>query len=84
VESQNKQKLQDEYWIHENHSHTDYTDGVFSPHRMVDFAVLQGITSLTISDHNTTKPAIMAKKYAENTHNNKIQIDIGIELSTDA
>jgi hypothetical protein len=26
----------------------------------------------------------MAKKYAENIHNNKIQIDIGIELSTDA
>ena len=68
--------------INDNHMHTDFTDWILSPYRLIDVATMQWLTNITITDHNTTKPARMAKKYAQNK-NLKIQVNVWIELSTD-
>lgn len=86
TDSIQKGEFEKKYWLNDNHSHTDATDGIPSPRRLVDLAILNGITSLTVTDHNTVRPALEARKYAN--HINKkagreiIRVNIGIELST--
>ena len=78
----------DKFYINDNHCHTDLTDGILSPRRLVDCAIMEWITNLTVTDHNTILPALQAEQYARsiNEKNTKevIKVNIGIELSTDS
>ena len=35
------------------HSHTNESDGTFTPHELVELAVERGVEALAISDHDT-------------------------------
>ncbi len=64
------------------HVHTNFSDGRYSPQKMVDYA--QNHTTLdiiAITDHDTIKGALVAQKYAID-NNYRVKVIIGEEIST--
>ena len=58
------------------HVHTCFSDGEYSPDEIINFALLKGIKTIAITDHDTVNGL-------KNIHNNSNDIEIinGIELS---
>jgi 3',5'-nucleoside bisphosphate phosphatase len=61
------------------HSHTDHSDGTFTPEQLIAEAARVGLTSLAITDHDTLSGHDEAVPYARAAG---IHLICGIELST--
>lgn len=65
------------------HIHTYFSDGVFSPEKIVDTAVDVGLDAISITDHDNILAYDVAQKYIkENNLSDKIEIIRGIEVNT--
>ena len=65
------------------HIHTYFSDGVFSPEKIVDSAVDAGLGIIAITDHDNVLAYDVAQKYIEEKElSDKIQILRGIEVNT--
>ena len=61
------------------HVHTNYSDGTMTPEAVVDEAVRLGISTISITDHDTVEGIIAARQYGQGKN---INIIPGIELSS--
>jgi predicted metal-dependent phosphoesterase TrpH len=62
------------------HIHSRYSsDGVLDPEKIVKIAIKRGLNGIAITDHNTIKGGIEAKKY----ENEDFKVVVGSEISTD-
>ena len=65
------------------HIHTYYSDGVFSPEKIIDTALDVGLQSIAITDHDNVLAYDVAQKYInEKQYNQKIELIRGIEVNT--
>lgn len=62
------------------HTHSYYSDGTLSPKELIDLAVEINLSSIALSDHNTTKGLNEFLSYAKNK---PIKAIAGTELSTE-
>lgn len=61
------------------HTHTNFSDGVFSPEKIVDMALKRGLSILSITDHDTFSGCKIAIDYSSDKD---ITVIPGVELST--
>ncbi len=61
------------------HSHTDESDGTFTPEQLVAEAARIGLSALAITDHDTMRGYELAVPYAQSAG---LELICGIELST--
>ena len=65
------------------HIHTYYSDGVFSPEKIVDTAIDVGLQAIAITDHDNVLAYDVAKNYLkEKGLEDKLEIIRGIEVNT--
>ena len=65
------------------HIHTYFSDGVFSPERIVDTAVDVGLEAIAITDHDNILAYDVAQNHIkEKGLEDKIEIIRGIEVNT--
>jgi len=65
------------------HIHTYYSDGVFSPEKIVDTAIDVGVQAIALTDHDNILSYDVAKKYLETSNKkDKLEIIRGIEVNT--
>lgn len=65
------------------HIHTYYSDGVFSPEKIVDTAVDVGLQAIAITDHDNVLAYDVTKKHIKDKGlEDKIEIIRGIEVNT--
>lgn len=68
------------------HIHTTYSDGVFSPERIVDTAIEAGLDAIAITDHDNVLAYPIAVNYAQKIakENNSTPLEIlpGVEINT--
>ena len=65
------------------HIHTYFSDGVFTPEKIVDTAIDVGLGAIAITDHDNVLAYDVAQNYIkEKGLNDKIQILRGIEVNT--
>lgn len=65
--------------IFDLHVHTNHSDGLFSPEKVIDLAVKQKLNGIAITDHDTITGIETAISYSNNYHN--FRIIPGIEFS---
>jgi len=63
------------------HIHTNYSDGVFSPEKIVDLALDAGLQAIALTDHDNILSYEVAKKYLE-TKEVDLKLIQGIEVNT--
>ena len=61
------------------HIHTSYSDGVFSPEKIVDTAIDAGLGAIAITDHDNVLSYDLAQEYAKDKY---IEIIPGVEINT--
>jgi len=61
------------------HVHTNYSDGTMSPEAVVDEAIRLGISTISITDHDTVEGVVAACQYGQGKNLNIIP---GLELSS--
>ena len=62
------------------HTHSKYSaDGYVEPKTMVKVAVKSGLSGIAVTDHNTIKGGLAAKKY----ETDEVQVIVGSEVLTD-
>lgn len=67
------------------HIHTIYSDGVFSPERIVDTAIEAGLDAIAITDHDNVLAYPIAVDYAKkiaNSGGKTLEILPGVEINT--
>lgn len=65
------------------HIHTLYSDGVFSPEKIVDTAIDVGLQVIALTDHDNILSYQVAKDYLKkNNKEDKLEIIQGIEVNT--
>lgn len=65
------------------HIHTLYSDGVFSPEKIVDTAIDVGLQVIALTDHDNVLSYPVAKEYLKQTEReDKLEIIRGIEVNT--
>lgn len=68
------------------HIHTAYSDGVYTPEKIVETALEEGLECIAITDHDNIlsyKPAVEhAKKLAKETGKKQLEIIQGVEINT--
>ena len=65
------------------HIHTHFSDGVFSPEKIVDTAIEVGLNAIAITDHDNILAYDLAQKYIkENNFQENIELIRGIEINT--
>jgi len=67
------------------HIHTIYSDGVFSPERIVDTAIEAGLDAIAITDHDNVLAYPIAVDYAKkivNSGGKALEILPGVEINT--
>ena len=65
------------------HIHTFYSDGVFSPEKIVDTAIDVGLQAIALTDHDNVLSYKVAKDYLkEQNKEDKLEISQGIEVNT--
>lgn len=65
------------------HIHTLYSDGVFSPEKIVDTAIDVGLQVIALTDHDNVLSWQVAKDYLTNTQKeDKLEIIKGVEVNT--
>ena len=63
------------------HIHTNYSDGVFSPEKIVDLALEAGLKAISVTDHDNILSYNVAKNYLE-TKDVDMKLIQGIEVNT--
>ena len=63
------------------HIHTHYSDGVFSPEKIVDLALDAGLEAIALTDHDNVLSYGVAKEYLK-TKDVKLKLIQGIEVNT--
>ena len=63
------------------HIHTYYSDGIFSPEKIVDLAIEQGLEVISLTDHDNVLSYDAAKNYI-NKNNFPLEIIRGVEINT--
>ena len=63
------------------HIHTYYSDGVYSPEKIVDLAIEAGIEVIALTDHDNVLSYDVARKYIDDNNKN-IKLIKGIEINT--
>lgn len=61
------------------HIHSNCSDGIFSPEKIVELAKLKGLDCISLTDHDTFEGVLRAKKRAEELN---VKLLIGAELSS--
>ena len=61
------------------HIHTSYSDGVFSPEKIVDTVIEAGLGAIAITDHDNILSYNLAKTYA---NDKSLEIIPGVEINT--
>ena len=61
------------------HIHTSFSDGAFSPEKIVDTAIDAGLGAIAITDHDNVLSYNIAKEYAKNK---SIELLPGVEINT--
>lgn len=61
------------------HIHTSYSDGVFSPEKIVDTALDVGLEAIAITDHDNVLSYAIASEYAKDK---PIELIPGVEINT--
>jgi hypothetical protein len=61
------------------HTHTSYSDGTFTPHELMKLAAERGLTTVAVTDHDTTTSWSDARAAAEAAG---IELVTGVEFST--
>ena len=64
-----------------SHIHTNYSDGVFSPEKIVDLALDAGLQAIALTDHDNVLSYEVAKEYLK-TKEVDLKIIQGIEVNT--
>ena len=65
------------------HIHTLYSDGVFSPEKIVDTAIDVGLQVIALTDHDNVLSYPVAKEYLKSTgREDKLEVIQGIEVNT--
>ena len=65
------------------HIHTLYSDGVFSPEKIVDTAIDVGLQVIALTDHDNILSYQVAKDYLKKENKeDKLEIIQGIEVNT--
>lgn len=65
------------------HIHTLYSDGVFSPEKIVDTAIDVGLQAIALTDHDNVLSYQVAKNYLKKENKeDKLEIIQGIEVNT--
>ena len=65
------------------HIHTYYSDGVFSPEKIVDTAIDVGLQVIALTDHDNVLSYDVAKNYLKKINNeNKLEVIQGVEINT--
>lgn len=65
------------------HIHTYYSDGVFSPEKIVDTAIDVGLGAIALTDHDNILSYNVAKNYLkESGKEGKIEVIEGVEINT--
>ncbi|MBQ7450573.1 PHP domain-containing protein [bacterium] len=68
------------------HIHTAYSDGVYTPEKIVELALNEGLDCIAITDHDNIlsyKPAVEhAEKLAKETGKTQLEIIQGVEINT--
>ena len=65
------------------HIHTFYSDGVFSPEKIVDTAIDVGLQAIALTDHDNVLSYKIAKDYLKKQNKeDKLEIIQGIEVNT--
>lgn len=63
------------------HIHTYYSDGIFSPEKIVDLAVEHGLECISLTDHDNVLSYDVAKNYIEKNGIN-LELIRGVEINT--
>lgn len=67
------------------HIHTTYSDGVFSPEKIVDTAIDAGLDAIAITDHDNVLAYPIALNYAKkiaDSGGKALEILPGVEINT--
>lgn len=64
------------------HIHTNYSDGVFSPEKLVDTAIEVGLDVVALTDHDNVLSYDVAQKYLNENPDKKLTVLRGIEVNT--
>ncbi len=65
------------------HIHTYYSDGVFSPEKIVDTAIDVGLQVIALTDHDNVLSYGVAKDYLKKNNNeDKLEVIQGVEINT--
>jgi len=62
------------------HTHTNYSDGNFTPHQLIDLALKAGLSVISITDHDNVNGLNEAVNYG---NDKGLQIIPGVEISAD-
>ncbi|MDR4509952.1 MAG: transcription antitermination factor NusB [Candidatus Brocadiaceae bacterium] len=74
---QAEQKI--DYGTSDLHVHTNYSDGTMTPEEVVDEAIRIGLSTISITDHDTVDGLMVANRYGQDKN---LIIIAGIELSS--
>ena len=65
------------------HIHTNYSDGVFTPEKIVDTALEAGLQAIALTDHDNILSYDIAQKYLnEIGKQDELEIIQGVEVNT--
>lgn len=65
------------------HVHTNYSDGVFSPEKIVDTAIEAGLEAIALTDHDNVLSYDIAQNYLKSINKeNELEIIQGVEINT--
>ena len=63
------------------HIHSNFSDGIYSPEKLVDMVIEAGLSVISITDHDNILSYDIAQKYIEENNKN-LTILQGIEVNT--
>ena len=72
-------KSEFDYGTSDLHIHTDYSDGTMTPEEVIDEAINLGVSTISITDHDTIDGIMIAHRYGKEKN---LHIIPGIELSS--
>lgn len=65
------------------HVHTYYSDGAFSPEKIVDTAIDAGLNAMALTDHDNVLSYDIARNYLKEKNNeDKLELILGVEINT--
>ena len=65
------------------HVHTNYSDGVFTPEKIVDTALEAGLEAVALTDHDNVLSYDVANNYLKSIgKENELEIIQGVEINT--